>query len=188
MSKLKPSKVILEITSIVFAVLLALGLDAWQERRKDHQAVQAITEDIITEVRQNLRAAQTIFAANTLTADSLRHKIAAYESGASRDLSSTLLVTDASDIAWRTANTSQVARLLDRDLLFAFERTYKEQALYDALVQNYRAFQVSMDPDMDQLKRVKYRLTYLRRMNARVEELIQAYETLLGEDGVENET
>lgn len=179
MSQIKASKVLLEIGSIVFAVLLALALDAWQESRKENQAVHTATTDIIIEVTQNLNAARTVFEANRLTADSLVVKIEAYEAGTSRDLSSTLLVTDVADVAWRTANTSQVARLFNRALLFDIERTYKEQALYDDLVQNYRAFQVNMDPDMVLLKRVKYRLNYLKRMNARVEELIQAYETLL---------
>jgi hypothetical protein len=119
-----------EAASVVFAVLLALGVDSWQERRQENRRAQHARESILAEIETNREQVSTAIAEG----DSLRRSIAlvmariAESDSGTVDLGFELPIL--STAAWTTAQTTGALQPLPFDWLLRVAQIYETQAVY----------------------------------------------------------
>lgn len=130
------SKLLFEILSITFAVLLALGLNNWWENKRTRESSDNAMINIIEEVRENLKLLKANMEDNKLritplraTIDSLADYGVDHVQGAGIGYMHTLL----KDAAWNTSNLSGVSQNFDLDIVMQLSDIYKLQALYSTM-------------------------------------------------------
>jgi hypothetical protein len=118
----------LEAFSVVFAVLVALGVDQWREDRENAQLADQAIQSIVTEIRSN----QEEFAAAN---EANRAVIARLQEAASdpelRELGVQFEYSLLSEAAWQTAQMTRAAHFIEYETVQRVARLYDLQALFD---------------------------------------------------------
>lgn len=125
--------IFLEIASVVFAVLLALGVNEWWSNRDDAKQARRATDAIAREIRENrselLRTAGPPRAADPLA--SLDSAVAAYREGREpRDVAVNWPVAFLSSAAWETAQVTGTTRDMPLDRVIDLARLYEFQRYF----------------------------------------------------------
>jgi hypothetical protein len=122
--------ILLEAFSVVFAVLLALGVDDWQEARRNEEMAAYARRSITAELTANERELREAQQDNRVMLRHLRQQLAA------RDTSSGTIrfdvdmnVAQLTSPAWSLAQATQALRYMDYDWLLRTSRLYDFQAL-----------------------------------------------------------
>lgn len=134
----KLPELLLETGSVVFAVLLALGVDEWRERRNQEALAERARASILEEIRANredLRSSREPNRALLRKIEAALPRLAEdpgarIEEGSDVQLAVTFQVALLSSAAWQTAQMTQAAHFLDFDWVTRVSRVYDQQALY----------------------------------------------------------
>lgn len=129
----RATRILVEIVSVVFAVLVALGVDEWRQARQDRERAEAARTAVLAELRSNRdeleRSAPSI--------DSLLARLPGVRDGVRRGEPETLQVRvdlpDFSDAAWETAQMTQATAHMELPWLIRVARAYQAQRLYSDL-------------------------------------------------------
>ena len=127
-------KLLAEVVSVVFAVLVALGIDQWWEGREDQEMARVSLGAITREIRENreqLEDMGTMPPVAELMAD-LDSVIADFERGdRPRDASVNYDLALLSSAAWETAQLNRATQFLPLDQVVRLARLYEFQRYYE---------------------------------------------------------
>ncbi|GEM_PF-4639909 len=163
-------RISLEIFSIVFAVLLALMLDAWRERIKVEQKVQHALEDIASEIKTFTGMNESI-EFNTVQMDSLEAMIKRHRAGKEVQFSSGVARPEVRSLAWETSRTSGIAADFERQIFVDITEIYVEFDRLEKILAYNREFGLKSDPSMPAVDRAIHRYRQLNGMVFRSQEL-----------------
>lgn len=165
--------------SIVFAVLLALALDSWQENVKKEQVIQKALDDIAMEILSFMRL-DLIANHNQVTLDTLRIQIQRHQNGEKTGFSTSFGRPEIKSISWTTARENGIAAGFDRQLFLDIAEVYVEfDRLIDILDYHYE-FNLKSDPDMTPYTRARHIARHLESSIFRMGELNKKSIALLG--------
>ena len=122
----KLPEIALEAAMVVFAVLVAFGVDEWREQRQLREFADAARSAVETEIAENarqFREAQPMLAALTAQVEGALETAREGRSDASLDLS--LRLPQVSTAAWDVAQGSQGAPYFDYDWVIRVARAYE---------------------------------------------------------------
>ncbi|HYO12522.1 MAG TPA: hypothetical protein VE685_04925 [Thermoanaerobaculia bacterium] len=134
----KLPELLLEAGSVVFAVLLALGVDEWRERRNQEALAERARASILEEIRANREELRGTQAANRALFQKIEAALprlaedpgARLEEGSDVQFAITYQLALLSSAAWQTAQMTQAAHFMDYDQVTRISRVYDQQALY----------------------------------------------------------
>lgn len=160
----------LEMFSIVFAVLLALALDSWQEKSKKTQKLDQALEDIVLELNGFTHLDKAV-GYNQQMLDTIRSKIKQYEDGKKVTFLIGMGRPEVKSLAWTTAKSTGLASDFDRDLLLELAEIYSEFDRLENVLDMYAEFNLKYDPDMPKYTWARYVERYVRSAIFRMQEL-----------------
>ena len=160
----------LEMFSIVFAVLLALALDSWQENNKKSNKLNQVLEDIVMELNTFTFLDKAI-EYNLVMLDTVRSKIKQHEDGKAVEFQGGLGRPEIKSLAWTTAKTTGLASEIDRSLLLELAEIYSEFDRLENILESFAEFNLKRDPDMSEYTRARYVERYMRSAIFRMQEL-----------------
>ena len=118
----------LEAVSVVFAVLIALGVDEWREDRTNAQLAERAIQSIVTEVRSNQEEFAGANEANRAVITRLQ------EAASDPDLQELGVQFEyslLSEAAWQTAQMTRAAHFMEYETVQRIARLYDLQTLFD---------------------------------------------------------
>jgi hypothetical protein len=118
----------LEAFSVVFAVLVALGVDQWREDQENAQLAEQAIQSIVTEIRSNQEEFAFANEANRVVMARLQEAASdpeLLEFGVQFEYS--LL----SEAAWQTAQMTRAAHFIEYETVQRVARLYDLQTLFD---------------------------------------------------------
>ncbi len=119
--------ILIEIFSVVFGVLLALGINEWRENLANQQAVNEIMQNIKSEIVSNIDFLEKVYENNQETvrlasADTLEEKV---------DGDRTIVPgIQLQETAWKTLMSTGISQHLDYDTLYRLSQAYSLQENY----------------------------------------------------------
>lgn len=126
-----------EALMVVFAVLVAFGVDNWRETRQLRQFAEVAQAAVQLEIEENWQQ----FRDSHSSIRSLQERIAALAQAESEDdpairdgpVGIPFLLPDTSSAAWRTAQASEAAPYFDYDWIISVSRTYEMLGSYERM-------------------------------------------------------
>ncbi|WP_422359758.1 hypothetical protein [Reichenbachiella sp.] len=123
-------KLLMEFISVVFAVLLALGLNHWREANNDQKLAERALVNIFLEVYTN----QKDVAEEQLTYEERLEEVKvykdSYDQGEPMKYSLGFNIPLLSDAAWNVANSTGAIKDFDQDILLDLSSLYAFQEMY----------------------------------------------------------
>jgi len=166
----------IEAAMVVFAVLVALGVEEWREERQLREFADRARGAVAAEVGANLEELRSTGAALDSTATLLSRVVR------ENDVSLltgglALVLPDFSAAAWRTAQTSQASAYLDYDWMIEVSRAYELIEFYSSVAtQVVEAMSVIImrAPTVEGLNSISGRLVVLTGLHGQLEERLEA--------------
>jgi hypothetical protein len=187
----KLPELLLEAASVVLAVLLALGVDEWRERRNQEALAERARASLLEEVRANREELQGTLEANRALLRKIEAALprlaedpgARIEEGSDVQLAITYEVALLSSASWQTAQMTQAAHFLDFDWVTRISRVYDQQDLYLANQSGVVELISSMaEIEQDDPHRMFTIIAHRLKINLAMQEtLLKRYAGLLGE-------
>lgn len=172
------------ILPIVFAVLLALALDAWYDNWKQKKLIKNALTEIVLDI-QVYAATGPVLDFNADWLDSLTSSIQRFENGEEIQFPFGFGRPETSSLAWQMAKENGIASGFGRDIYKDISRVYIEydrlQNLWDY---NYQ-FKLSRDPDMAPYTVARHFVRQMRRIQSRHEQLIEKSKEFIEKHGDE---
>jgi hypothetical protein len=174
----------LEALMVVFAVLVALGVEEWREQRQMADFAERVRSAVLAEVDANLEELRA-------TRQGLRTRSQVLgEVMAESDLSPlegnlTLRLPEFSSAAWSAAQVSQVAPHLDYEWMIAVSRAYESYAIYSRIserVIDAMSLVMGGEPTLEGIRAIHGRLLVLVDVHDQVMERLEIVSER-GEDG-----
>ena len=169
----KLAELAIESLMVVFAVLVAFGVEEWREERQ--------------ELRENLdefRKAEPALAEATELFQRVLQAESEDDPFADREISFSLPLAEISSAAWRAAQASQASPYFDYDWVIRISRVHDVHVLYEQargqLLSDMSLLLATMSSDTspleikDELRRVHGRLLLLHQVHAAVKGELQA--------------
>ena len=164
-------KLLTTILPIVFAVLLALALDAWYDNQKEEKLIQSTLSDIVLDI-QYYSQLSAVYDYNASYLDSLASDLEQYESGEVVDFTFGFGRPEMNSLAWDMAKETGVASNFGRELYKDLAHVYLE---FDRLIRlwdyNYQ-FKLERDPDMDDYTLARHYHRQITSIQSRHKELM----------------
>ena len=147
-NKISVSKILLEIFSVSFAVLLALGVNEWRNNRANERLANEALENIKKEILSNLDIAKETLALNKEIVEkqkkafiSIKKEIESnISNGIENDVHSkfpfTFKFSPVKKTAWNSSNLTNAVIYIDFDLIQLLSETYETQGLYSRVNEN----------------------------------------------------
>ncbi len=147
-NRISVSKILLEIISVSFAVLLALGVNEWRNIRANERLANEALENIRKEILSNLDIAKETL---TLNKEIVKKQKVAFLS-IKKEIDSNIPNSIENDVhsrfpfsfkfsptkktAWNSSNLTNAVTYLDFDLVQLLSETYETQELYSRVNEN----------------------------------------------------
>ena len=120
-------KALLEIFSIVLAVLLALGVSEWQEDRRESELAAIALGNVRMELESNRSVLEAIHQNNTKTVEAAKLDDASTQDGENQQFIPGVQVRSA---AWNAFLSTGISNYIDYDLVVALSNAYAIQDVY----------------------------------------------------------
>ncbi|MBO3698279.1 hypothetical protein [Roseivirga sp. E12] len=161
----------LEMFSIVFAVLLALTLDSWQEQQKEQKKVDKALSDIAIEVNSFSSMLEGGLIYNQTAFDSLNHAVEMYKKGEVANFNFGIGRPEIKSLAWQSSKESGITAKFDRNLFLDIAEVYIEYDRLMSVFDLHTEFMLNADPDMTEYTRARYTINHLRTVLFRIQDL-----------------
>jgi putative cell wall-binding protein len=164
----KLPELLLEAASVVFAVLLALGVDEWRENRSRQALAMRAMDSIVRELQANRRELANIQQVNKPELDRINEQVKALEKAVVREIGVSLQLAQLSSAAWQTTQSTEALQLLEFEWLVDVAGTYELQRL---VVQT----QSDIVPRISEIlaaETQRQRLTQMRHLSSRISVLM----------------
>ena len=165
----------LEAVMVVFAVLIALGVEEWREERQLREFAGRARDAVVAEMRANLEE----YHGAAASLDSVRNVLAeVVEKGDASLLEGDLSITlpEASSAAWRAAQASQASAFLDYDWVIRVSRAYEVTATYQRIAETLiddMGVLIGSGPSEETLAIILGRLTILIGVHGQASERLE---------------
>lgn len=126
----KLPELILEAASVVFAVLLALAVDEWREKRSQNALAERARASILEEIRGNEAELRRTRDKNRALLRRIEETLARGRQGPEMSLEFNFQIALVSSASWHTAQMTQAASFLDFDWVRRVSKVYEFQDLY----------------------------------------------------------
>lgn len=123
-------KISIEIASVVFAVLLALGLNHWREDRNDKVLAEKALQNIIIEIKSNIKNIESDVNEYEVIHDTLTSRKKNIKKGIISDMSFSYNHPILSKSAWQMANTTGAIKDMDIDIMMDLSDLYTFQDIF----------------------------------------------------------
>lgn len=162
----------LEMFSIVFAVLLALMLDSWQERLKVEKKANRALRDIVLEIRafQGLKGSLDY---NTRQLEILDSLILRHEQGDSVAFYPGIARPEIRSLTWQTSRETGVTADFERSVFLDITELYVEFERLEKILDYSYEFMLKSDPEMSPHTRAIHKQRQFRGVIFRSEELLR---------------
>lgn len=175
-------KALFEAGLIVFAVLVALGVDEYRETREERKLGETAIERVASEVLSNRADLLDKRGNNSKLMTDLEAALARSEAGEEQGLTGvnyevSLLVSD----AWQTAQVTRAVHFIDFDLVGRISKVYRIQQFFldrQAPIVDAVAGLGGGGDVLDAFKSIRRALSVTLDVEC---ELLAAYDTLLGD-------
>ena len=137
LDKITFKTIAVEVFSVVFAVLLALGLNNWWQERSNEKLGEEALKNIVLEMERNMHELDTAMEQLQSQLDLLNSERERYENNKDSTLTLGYSHTVLSDNAWKTANITQAVLYVDPELIMEISDLYSVQELYSDFGNNY---------------------------------------------------
>ena len=124
---------IIEVTSIVIGVLLALAANEWNEDRIHKQRVSEALGNIVGEIEQNQRLMAVIHGPNTRIVELLENEPGSQDDGDTENVQKFIPGLQIEDTAWKTLLATGVTEFMDYETLQQISSVYSVQEIYRTL-------------------------------------------------------
>jgi hypothetical protein len=175
----KLPEILFEAVSIVFAVLLALGVDQWREERSQQKLAERARAAIVAEIRANRDQLREVRARNQRNMGLMAADFTAPDSTPTQ-LRGNMSWAQLSTAAWQTAQGAQATQRFDYDWLIRVARIYEGQALFmSTQSESFTHFGVtygSRELTIGELKDVRTRVSYVIKLTG---DVLTGYDELL---------
>lgn len=138
-------KLLTEFISVVFAVLLALGLNHWREANNDEKLAEKALVNIFLEIQSNQIDVLEEMASYKERLKEVKVYKDSYDKGESMRYSLGFNMPMLSDAAWNVANTTGAVKDFDQDLLLELSSIYTFQDMYLNNGMDYMKYMNSVD-------------------------------------------
>ena len=145
MDRITWKTIAVEVFSVVFAVLLALGLNSWREERKNIQLGKKAVASIVLEMKSNIAELDDAITNFNIRLDSLKLQQERLKNGSDEESSFGYDHPVLNKTAWNTANITQAVQYMDTKLVMDISEIYIVQDMYTDLGFSY--FKVLTDVD-----------------------------------------
>ncbi|MFQ6606668.1 MAG: hypothetical protein ACE5DP_03315 [Fidelibacterota bacterium] len=138
-NKLYISKILLEVFSVTFAVLLALGVNEWRNIRANEKLANEALENIRKELSSNLDVVKEMLLLNKEIVKRQKEAFARIKEKPDSDISEfpfAFMVQSVKKTAWNSSNLTSAVRYLDFNLVQHLSETYEGQELYSKVNEN----------------------------------------------------
>jgi hypothetical protein len=177
----KLPRVLLEVASVVFAVLVALAVDEWNEDRELREQASRARASVIAELEGNLAELEAGTVSSRAMADSASAVLSRIRSG--EEVGSVGVqgsLPDFSDAAWETARVTGIVSHMDYDWVLQTARVYETQDITQELQRDLLSFfgtLVTRRPDEERYADLVGQLLMLNSMQvqlgAKIDSLLQ---------------
>lgn len=158
----------LEALMVIFAVLVALGVDEWREGMQYRDLAVRARTGVLTEVGANLDELEATRDVMSQLQQNVSAAVDSIDAGRQSSLSLSLELPDFSDAAWQAAQVTRAAPYLDYDWVIRVARVYQSQELYNELrSQLLESFSVVVQrgSERDALARMQAQLTIMLQVH-----------------------
>ncbi len=125
----KFNKMLIEVLSVIFAVLVALGVDQWWEDRENLELAQKMRTGIESEFRENLKEIERTNENYTTTSDTLRMHLAE-EVVTLDNVNINLELAVLTSATWHTAQMLRAIHYMDYEWVIKVSSQYELQSIY----------------------------------------------------------
>lgn len=160
---------------VVFAVLVALGVEEWRDEAQLREFAARAEEAVVAEVRANLEEFRTtgpaLEASMEKLAEALRESDISLLNGAVG-----LELPDFSSSAWRATQSSQAAPYLDYEWVIQVSRAYETYDLYSRIadrVIDALSLVIGGGPTLESIQAVQGHLVILNGVHGQVMERLE---------------
>lgn len=123
-------KILIEVISVVFAVLLALGLNHWREERSDQALAEKALQNIITEIRLNIKNLDEEVEGYQTVYDTLLARKKMVLAGKKMDAEFSYTHPILSSSAWKIANSTGAVKDMDLEIMMDLSDLYTFQEVF----------------------------------------------------------
>ncbi|MCH9647003.1 MAG: hypothetical protein K0U98_02125 [Deltaproteobacteria bacterium] len=138
-------EILLEIFSVVLAVLVALGVNQWQEDKENAELAELARTKIEAEVRSNIDEVEGAGTKIQGLLAELRGTIKEVETGAEGEIGLSFPVAVLSSSAWDTSKATQALNYMDFEWVMRVGRVYDLQKIHHQSQTEVLNFISSMD-------------------------------------------
>lgn len=121
------SKVLIEVSSIIFAVMVALIADEWRDDRQQQQRAEAALEQVMAEVAENLSELEQSLEENAELAAYLATMANGEDEG---PLQVNMALSLVSDAAWESAKMTQAMHHIEFNRVTELAQYYDQLAFF----------------------------------------------------------
>lgn len=175
---------LLEILSVIFAVVVALAADEWRENRQLNQRAATARGAVLAEIRANLAELAGTSASLDSTVARLAEAVRDVEDRETTSTRFDLEFPDFSEAAWRITQVTDAASRLDFDWLTRVARVYAAQELYgkerDEILRSLGDIGGPGADSAPGLRRLNSQVSILLQLH---HQLVEDYQELLGGGG-----
>jgi hypothetical protein len=164
----KMPELLLEAASVVFAVLLALGVDEWREHRSRQELAIRARDSIVRELRANRREIVDIQRDYQSELERITAQMKVMEKSVVREIDINLKLAQLSSAAWETTKSTEALQLLEFTWLVDVAGTYEVQRL----VLQSQSDILPRISDIAAAETQRQRLTQMRHLSSRMSILI----------------
>ncbi|MEM7349830.1 MAG: hypothetical protein AAF657_03425 [Acidobacteriota bacterium] len=176
--------ILLEVGSIVLAVLLALGVNEWRETRKTRQLVQRATESVTGEMWRNRRLLEVNLPAHQQLVETLQTLAGAEDSteqASGDDLAFNPVFLRSS--AWQASMTTGAIADMSYDRVSTYSEIYNYQAACQSAMETLMAASINSFNRQPGTAEFEATANALRIMVLMEEQLLTLYQVHLDGDG-----
>lgn len=201
-NRISISKILLEIFSVSFAVLLALGVNEWRNIRANEKLANEALENIRKEILSNLDIAKETLTLNKEIVKKQKMAFLSIKKEIDSNISNSIendvhsrfpfsfMFSPIKKTAWNSSNLTNAVIYLDFDLVQLLSETYENQELYSRVNENI--VERFFSPGVFKKETMKAELqAYFMKSNMYfqvTESLINDYERCLKEIKIEEQT
>ena len=184
LKKLPLANILIEVFSVVLAVLLALGVNEWRTNKNNKDLGLAAFEKIIKEVENNKNKVETLLVNHKNILTDIDSVIAKLKRRNGDITFGQIIFETPSSTAWEAAKITTAINYLDYDKVEKITTVYATQKVYsdvsDKIFQEYIFFVPDSDREIMQKQFYKQKV-YLHNLISIEEQLMEDYKNFLEE-------
>lgn len=138
-------KLVMEFASVVFAVLLALGLNHWRESIAEQKVADKALLYIFLEIRANQRDVEAEISSYQERLEEVKVYKDSFDKGEGMRYSLGFNIPLLSKAAWNVANSTGAVKDFDQDLLLELSGLYTFQEMYQSNGMDYMKYMSSIE-------------------------------------------